>query len=164
MFKNLTGSYLAKPFIFMVADNLVVVPDRSVTGIDCVMKVNDPVFQRNYHRHQLEGGAGLCAFADGVIVSLVIEPVRTYLEVGYCLDVTGLHLHHHRATVMGFVFRELLIQCVLCCILKVKVDCSDDVISRAGVNRLEVIDIDPGSSRQALLHLKPVLPGEVIIE
>jgi len=162
--KYLAGSDFAQPLILMVADHLVIVLYGAVAGVDCIMKTDDAIFQCNDHRHQLEGGAGLRAFAYCVVVGLMVQSVRSYLEVCDGLDVAGLHLHHHSATVMGFVFRELLVQSVLCRILQVKIDGGDNIVSGAGVYRLEVIDIDPCSSCQALLHLQPVLPGEVVIE
>ncbi len=164
MLKYIAGGYLAKALFLMVTDHLVIIPDSPVPGVDGIVKIDNAVFQGHDHGHQLEGRSGFCAFADGVIVCLMVESVRPDLKVGDSLYVTGFHLHHHRATVMGLVLRELLVECVFRSILKVKIDGGDDVVSGTGMHCLEVIDIDPCASCQSLLYLQPVLPGEVSIE
>ncbi len=91
------------------------------------------IFQQCEHRCKLECRSWLRS-ADGIIEIFPICTVFTPAQVGHCLDLTCLHLHHDRCTVAALVFFHHPQQSILGDVLYVHVYGGYNILALFGLN------------------------------
>ena len=149
---------------FVVAHGLVVELIRSRAGGDAVAQVQGRFFQQGNHRGQLEGGTGFGESAHGVVIHLGVASVFPLAQIRHCFDLTGAHLHHHRATVGRLMLLQRGQQRRLRHVLHVHIQSSLNIQSLLGANLGAVVHRLPVVARHLLKQPLPVGARQVAIK